>query len=417
MPMLLARARAVQQEYPRQFWVLFFGSLINNAGSGLVFPFLSLYLTRQLKFSMIEVGIAYAAFAVTSVISQVAGGSLADCWGRKPVMLVGLLGSAAGTLLFACTSLLDLSSTAQRWGWVAVIVLVMGLTNSAFGPAANAMIADLVGGEKRQQAYGLLRVVQNLGLSIGPAVGGFIAHFSYFALFSVAAASSLLYSLVLALYSRETRPQAARPEVSAASVPAAGAGFRHVLVDWSFMAFCGLVFISQVVYSQMNTTLPVYLNRDFGVSEQWYGLLMSLNALLVVLFQFPLTRHTSRVDKSVMMALGNGFYAIGFGMFAFISGMPLFFLAQATWTLGEMLAVPVAQALVADFAPEVMRGRYMGVYGVATAFAFGLGPLLGGMLMDGLGGRYIWYAAILLDGLVLLGFLALRDVFKRRAMG
>jgi MFS family permease len=416
MPTLLARARAIQQEYPRQFWVLFFGSLINNAGNGLVFPFFSLYLTRQLKFSMTEVGIAYAAFAVMSVISQVVGGTLADRWGRKPVMLVSLLGSAAGTLLFACTSLLDLSSPVLRWGWVAAVILVMGLTNSAFGPAASAMVADLVGGEKRQQAYGLLRVVQNLGLSIGPAVGGFIAHFSYFALFSVAAASSLVYSLILGRFAHETRPQAARPDTTAASAPAVGAGFRHVLLDWSFMAFCGLVVISQVVYAQMNTTLPVYLNRDFGVSEQWYGLLMSLNALLVVLFQFPLTRRTSQVDKSVMMALGNGFYAIGFGMFGFVSGLPLFFLAQATWTLGEMLAVPVAQALVADFAPEMMRGRYMGVYGVASAVAFGLGPLLGGMLMDGIGGRYIWYAAILLDGLVLLSFLALRVVFKRRAM-
>jgi MFS family permease len=133
------------------------------------------------------------------------------------------------------------------------------------------------------------------------------------------------------------------------------------------------------------------------------------------LFQSPITHRTSGIDKSVRMALGNGFFAIGFGMFGFVDVLPLFFLAQATWTVGEMLTVPVAQTLVADFTPEVMRRRYMGVYGVAYAIAYGLDPLLGGMLMDGIGGRYIWYAAIVLDGLVLLGFLALRGVFKRRA--
>ena len=414
MSTLLARARAIQQEYPRQFWVLFFGALINALGNGLVFPFLSLYLTQQLKFSMTEVGLTFAAFAVLSVISQIVGGILTDRWGRKPVMLVSLLGGVVGTLLFASASLLDMNIAWLRWGWVAVIILVMGLTSGAFNPAVNAMIADLVVPEKRPQAYSLLRVVQNLGISIGPAIGGFIAAISYSALFLVAAAASFIYSLILAVFVQETKPQLSQPAQAAATTQAADAGSRQILQDWVFLAFCGLIVISQIVYSQMNTTLPVYLNQSFGVTEQWYGLMMSLNAFMVVLFQFPLTHRTSRINKSIMMALGNGLYAIGFGLFGFVSALPLFFMAWAIWTVGEMLTAPVAQTMVADFAPEAMRGRYMGAFGVSFAIAYGIGPLLGGMMMDGIGGKYIWYAAILLNGLVALGFLAMRRVFQRR---
>jgi len=216
------------------------------------------------------------------------------------------------------------------------------------------------------------------------------------------------------VFVHETKPQLPQPAQTASTAQAADPGSRQILQDWVFLAFCGLIVISQIVYSQMNTTLPVYLNQNFGVTEQWYGLMMSLNAFMVVLFQFPLTHRTSHIDKSVMMALGNGLYAIGFGMFGFVSVLPLFFLAQAIWTVGEMLTVPVSQTMASDFSPETMRGRYMGAYGVVFAVAYGIGPLLGGMIMDSIGGKYIWYAAILLDGAVALGFLAMRGIFNRR---
>jgi oligosaccharide:H+ symporter len=286
IPALLRQARSFWVEYPRQYWILFFGAFINSAGAGLVFPFLSLYLTKKLKFSMTEVGISFAFFAVMSVISQVMGGVLADRWGRKPVMLISLLGGAAGILLLGVNGLVDISQVWVRWGWVMLVVVVMGLTNGAYGPAVNAMVADLIEGSKRQQAYGLLRVVQNLGISIGPAIGGFIANISYFILFVVSAATAVLYSLILALMIQETRPQAAPAQPAAKSILVTAPGFRQIFLDSPFISFCLLIIVSQVVYSQMNTTLPVFLNKDFGVTEQWYGLLMSLNAFLVVLLQF-----------------------------------------------------------------------------------------------------------------------------------
>jgi MFS family permease len=408
----MTRLQTVWQEYPRQFWTLFFGALINATGGGLVFPFFSLYLTRQLGFSMTEVGIIFAAYAVISMAAQLIGGALVDRVGRKPVMLFSLFGNAAAILCMGLTAPLVSASALGKLVSVSVVVVLMGLTGAIFGPAVNAMVADLVETEKRAQAFGLLRIVQNLGIAIGPAIGGFIATRSYVVLFAVAAMTTAIYGAIIALRVRETRPQVA---VTAGLVKRQEEGWGRVLMDQPFVLFTGLYLVMAVVYSQMNTTLPVFLNKNYSVTEQWYGLLMSLNAAMVVLFQFPITRFTDRFARTAMMALGGVFFAVGFGMFGFVGVLPLFFLAQAIWTVGEMLTSPVSQAFVADVAPETMRGRYMGVFGLVWTIGYGAGPLLGGAVMDKLDGRYIWYAAFALNGLAALGFLALGRRVERPA--
>jgi len=412
---MLARVRAAWDEYPRQFWTLFGGTLINSLGSGLIMPFLSLYLTGRLGFSMTEVGLLFVIYAVISAVAGLAAGPLVDRLGRRPIMLFSLFGGALATLGLGMGSLPTFGSGLARLGWLVVVIPLAGLTGSAFTPAANAMVADLVGREQRAQAYGLLRVVQNLGIAIAPALGGLIAARSYLALFAMAAFASALYGLIALLHLHETRPQTA-DEGQAASPDALSArGMGSILRDRVFLLFGGLCLLWQVVYAQMNTTLPVYLDRSFGVSAQWYGLLMSLNATMVVLFQFPITRLTARRSRAAMMAVGMAFFAVGFGSFGFVRALPLFFVAQAVWTIGEMIVMPVSQAFVADIAPETLRGSYMGLFGLTWVLGYGLGPLLGGGLMDTVGGKYIWYAAFVLNMVALAGFLLLERRMKQRA--
>ena len=411
---MLERARATWSEYPRQFWPLFWGTLINSVGSGLTMPFLSLYLTSRLNFSMTEVGVLYALYAAVSMISEVAAGPLIDRLGRKPIMLFSLFGGALTNLGLGVASLSPFAGGMARLALLAVLIPFAGLTNTALVPATNAMVADLVDRDRRAQAYGLLRVVQNLGIAIGPAVGGFTAARSYLALFAIAALASALYGLIALLRLRETKPQGTSAAQVADSDAPSAQGLGSVLRDRVFLLFGSLCLLWQSVYSQMNTTLPVYLDKSLGISPQWYGLLMSLNATMVVLLQFPITRFTDRYSRATMMALGMAFFAVGFGSFGFVRALPLLFLAQAVWTMGEMIAMPVSQAFVADIAPETMRGSYMGVFGLTWVIGYGLGPLLGGGVMDLAGGQYIWYAAFILDMLALAGFLALGRHLKQR---
>lgn len=402
---MIRRIQRLPREYPKQFWTLIWGSLINSAGGALIFPFISLYFSRELGFSMTDVGLSFALFAITGVASQIAGGILVDRIGRKPVMVFSLIAGAFAVAALGAFGSLSSLSTPSRIAFIYLVVVAVGLTTSAFGPAVQAMIADLIETAKRSQAYGLLRVVQNLGVAIGPAIGGFIATRSYSVLFVLAALSSIVFGIIIALRTNETKPQDFAPAQNGVQSHASTMSFGPVFRDRLFMAFGLLYLISQIVYAQMNTTLPVYLHRSYGVSEQWYGLLMSLNAAMVVLFQFAITRYTDRFSRAGMLALGSTLYAVGFGMFGFIAALPLFFLAQAIWTLGEMVAVPVAQAFVADLAPETMRGRYMAAFGLSVAIAYGIGPLLGGVVMDTYDPRYIWYGAFILNAFVVAGFM------------
>ena len=166
------------------------------------------------------------------------------------------------------------------------------------------------------------------------------------------------------------------------------------------MLFIGACILMGLVYMNMNTTLGVYLRDSQGIPTSGYGFILSLNAAMVVLFQFPITRKIENYPPMLMMALGTALYAIGFAMYGFVSQYTLFLLAMVIITLGEMLVAPVSQALTAQLAPEDMRGRYMAVFGFYWGIPFADGPLLAGILMDSGASTTLWY----LVGII--GFLA-----------
>jgi MFS family permease len=160
-----------------------------------------------------------------------------------------------------------------------------------------------------------------------------------------------------------------------------------------------------IVYVQMNSTLPVFLRDVHNTPPSTYGTILSINAGMVVLFQFWLTRKISNIPPMVIMALGTLFLLIGFGLYGFVSGFLMFALAMVIITIGEMIIMPVAQALVAKFAPEDMRGRYMAVYGTAWTIPFAVGPYLAGLIMENFIPNWVWYASMILCILAIMGFL------------
>jgi MFS family permease len=183
--------------------------------------------------------------------------------------------------------------------------------------------------------------------------------------------------------------------------------YGPVLRDWPFLAFCASSIVATIVYVQMNTTFPVFVKEDFGIPENRYGLLIALNALMVVTMQFSITRWTNRYRRTSMLALSAALYAIGFGALSLAHTMWQFALCVAVWTIGEMTMIPVASALVADMAPETMRGRYMAVNGATWGIGFMVGPLLAGLISDRLGLVRVWTGSFLLGLLATVGYLTL----------
>ncbi|MGD8399235.1 MAG: MFS transporter, partial [Anaerolineae bacterium] len=316
----LGRASSVYREYPRQFWILVGGTFVDRLGSALLFPFFTLYVTARFGVGMTQVGVLFALFAASSVGGSMLGGALTDRLGRKSMFLFGLIASALSSVLMG---LVDTIS------WFAVTAILVGLLADAGGPAQQAMVADLLPEEKRAEGFGILRVVVNLAVTIGPMIGGLLAARSYLFLFLADAATSLVTAAIVFWALEESRPA---PDASAG--PAEGvaetfAGYLDVLRNSAFAWFLVASVLAVLVYMQMNTTLAVYLRDSHGVSERSFGYILSLNAGMVVLFQFPVTRWASKYRPLLVMALGTLLYAVGFAMYGVVAAYGLFLVAMA----------------------------------------------------------------------------------------
>lgn len=392
-------------EYPRTFWTVIVITFIDRIGGSLLFPFFALYITSKFNVGMTDVGVLFAAFSVSSFTGSAVGGALTDRFGRKGIIVFGLIASSFSTVA------MGLIGSFQAFFFLALFV---GILTDVAGPAHQAMIADILPEEKRADGYGILRVAFNLSVVIGPAIGGFIAARSYLLLFLSDAVISLLTVILIVIFLPETKPQA-HPDAPKETMVRTFAGYGQVFRNTAFMLFLGAVLLQVFTYMNMNTSLGVYLRNEHGTPESGYGLLLSMNAAMVVLMQFPITRRITKYPPMIMMAFGTFLYAIGFSMYGYTSTFAWFIIAMVIITVGEMIVAPVSQALVASFAPEDMRGRYMAVSGFSWGIPYAVGPYLAGLIMDGPNPYLLWYAAGFVGLLSTLGFLALHRVRIKQA--
>lgn len=393
----LGKFKAVYDEYPRVFWNLIAITFIDQVGGAMLFPFFALYLTKRFGVGMTEVGVLFAAFSGSNFVGSMFGGALTDRMGRKGIIIFGLIASSLSTLAMGFVTVFEAFF---------MIVVFVGLLANIAGPARQAMIADILPEKQRTQGFGIFRVAFNLSVVFGPAIGGLLAARSYLALFIADAIISLITAALVFRFIPETKPETS-PDAPGESMAGSFKGYFQVFRDTAFMLFLGASMLMVLTYMNMNTTLGVFLRDVHGIPEAGYGALLSINAAMVVLFQFPITRRIEKQKPLMMMAAGSLLYAIGFGMYGFVSGYILFVLAMVILTIGEMLVAPVGQTLVAKFAPEDMRGRYMAIFGISWGIPFAIGPYLAGMVLDNLDPRWLWYIAGAVGMMAVMCFLGL----------
>jgi len=377
------RWKRTYHEFPRDFWLLVGSRFIDGLGAALLFPFFTLYVTAKFEVSVTQVGILFGVFSVSSIVGSTLGGALTDRYGRKAIVIFGLVTSAVSSLLMGIVTVYTL------FFGVAVFV---GLLANTGGPASSAMVADLLPVEKRAQGYGILRVMHNLAVTIGPAIGGLLAARSYLLLFIVDAVASTITAGLVFVLLPETRPEG-DPDEEEETVRETFAGYGRTLQDRTFVLFFIANMLMVLTYMQMNGSLPVYLRDVHRVTAQGFGYILSLNAGMVVLFQFPITRRIEGRSPFLMLALGTLLYVVGFGMYGLVRSFPMFLLAMVIITVGEMLTAPTGQSIAAALAPEDMRGRYMAVFGFSWTIPNALGLYLAGLIMDYSDPDYVWFAA------------------------
>lgn len=393
-------------DYPRTYWTLMGVSFIDHLGGALLFPFFALYITSKFNVGMTEVGILFALFSISSFIGSALGGALSDRLGRRGMLIFSLISTSISSVLMGLVNSLELFY---------LLALLVGIFTDVGGPARQAMMADLLPEEKRVSGFGIFRVVFNISAAIGPAIGGFMATRSYLVLFLTDALLSFITAILVYRYIPETKPEQ-HTDITRESIGTTFRGYFIVFKDRIFMFYIFASVLAGLVYMNFNTTLGVFLRDYRGIPESGYGLLITINAAMVVIMQFSISRVIDRYKPMVMMALGTLLSGMGFALFGFVHSYGLAIVAMVILTIGEMIWAPVSNALVAMFAPEDKRGRYMAAFGFSWGIPFAIGPLMAGGILDSGNGDWLWYACGILGVLGTLCFLALNRTVQRVGM-
>jgi len=401
----LEKAKKTYNDYPRAFWMYNVIVFIDRLGGFMLYPFFALYLTHKFDIGMSTVGLLFAVFSITGMVGSALGGALADRAGRKSVIIASLLLSSLSALGMGLAPTISI--------FIAVVVLV-GTLSSIGHPAHEAVVADLLPPEKRAEGYGIIRVVFNIAVIIAPPIAGLLIANSYLTLFVVDAVISIISAGVVLFGLPETKPQAhahAQPETMQQTF----AGYGRVFKDMPFLAFIGVSVMMTLVYMNMNSTLGVYLRDQHGQPEIRFGALLSINAIMVVFLQFWVTKRIEKYKPMLIMAAGSLLYALGFAMYGFVSTFALFVIAMVIITIGEMVISPIQQSVVASFAPETMRGRYMAVSGLTWSLAFTVGPYFAGLILDSPNPGLLWIVCGFIGILAALGFATLNKTHSSDA--
>lgn len=356
--------RSELQNMPRTAWVIFSGMFVNKFGNFLN-VFLVLYLTSR-GFSPLAAGAALTVVGLGNFVGNALGGLLADHVGRRGTIVVSMFGSGIATLI---VPLLDHIVA------IVVAVGVVGVFAQLFRPAAGALLVDSVRPEQRLTAFAVYRLALNVGMSVGPAVGGFLSQRSYAWMFVGDAVTSMVYGLLALFLIKETGPVRAPTGGGEAD----SVGYGVVLRDLRYLAYLAAMVAATYVYIQPTATLPLHVH-GLGLSNETFGLLLGFNAALVILFEIPLTRLTGRYQPLPVIAVGLVILAAGVGATGLTGSAAAIAVTVAVWTLAEMVYTPVANAYPGMVAPEQARGRYQGAEGLAHTLGATLGPAIGGAL-------------------------------------
>ncbi|QLE00427.1 MFS transporter [Galbibacter sp. BG1] len=378
-----------------EVWWLALISLINRAGT-MVIPFLSLYLTQSLNFTLADVGWIMSFFGLGSVIGSWIGGKLTDKIGYHKIMAFSLLASA---LFFVLLQFLN-----SFWGVCLGIFFVM-LVADMFRPAVFVALSAYSKPENKTRSVSLIRLAINLGFSAGPAIGGLIiTNLSYGGLFWVDGITCLLAGFLLL---KVLNPKKARvlDEVKNDSPTSAYS-------DFSYWIFFVAMIIFGFIFMQYFSTIPLFYKEIFALTEDEIGLLLALNGLLVFTFEMPLVQY---FEKKSWTSLSSVIFGLTLTLLSFLvlnlySWIGILLVGMVLMSFGEMLVFPFSNAFALNRAKRGNQGEYLALYSIAFSFSHILGHNSGFHLIDVFGFEFTWYFMVALGivGCLLLAYLKRR---------
>jgi predicted MFS family arabinose efflux permease len=388
----------------RPLWPVLAVDTVGSLGGGMAWTFIGLWALRKLHTSQGALGTAYLISALVGIVAGYYGGHLSDHVGRKPLIV----------LSWALQTLLVLAFLAvggnEKFG---LALLCLGGLFWQIGRAADqALIADVVPPERREAAYASVRVGNNLGITIGPPLGGaLLALGSWSALFAGSAAISVV---TLAIAARFLPSRG----LYAAEEPPERGSFGVIVRDRPFVLFLFSSAFAWLVYTSFEVILPISLVESHGFSPSAWGFILIVNPLLVTLFQLRLTNATQGISAATKLLVGLPLMGIPFLLLSVADAVPVVLGILILFVIGEMLWVPSSQSVVARLAPADIRGAYMGAFGGMAAIGFALTPFIGLQVRSAYGDDAVWAMFAVLSVIAgLTGATACRIAAGRPAPG
>jgi len=401
---MIRRSLLYVQKFDRNLWALSLGWFVSALGFAAAMPFIAIYFHSAFGMSMTEIGVFFGIMAVVRSLFQVVGGEVSDRVQRRTMMIWSQAGRGVAFLLLAATIYWD-----QGFWAVSVALLVTTICGAIFHPAANAMVSDILPAEKRLEGYAVTRAAGNLGWAAGPAIGGFLATASYGLLFLISAVVTIASALVFLTLMRPIRTSTIQDRFRMSDI-------LKIKDDPLLTRHSALIFLMYLVVAQLIVPFSVYSVEHVGISKTQLGYLYTLNGLLVVALQLPITRLLTRFSLASQLALGGFIYAIGYAMVGPLAGFEWFAVAIVVISIGEMAMSPASLTLTSRLAPAGRMGRYMGVYGFFVASGWSFGPLFGGSILDWFSGSptTAWILISALAAVSGIGYLVFRRQFEER---
>jgi predicted MFS family arabinose efflux permease len=381
---------------PRNIWLLALISLINRCG-GMVIIFMSIYLTRQLGFSIQDAGYVLGFFGLGALAGAYIGGKLTDKIGYFPVQFWSLM--LNGLMLFAIMLV-------REFWLMCLTIFILSLISEIFRPANSVAIVRNCDPSTRTRSISLFRMSVNLGWTIAPALGGLLVVFGWQWLFWVDGLTCILAGLMLRWLMPPKPPvPAENHEVTSDHATDPNDG-KSPFQDKTFLIFLVLTMMSAMVFMQFLWTVPVFFKDVYHWTESQIGAIAALNGLVVFLVEMPLIYQIEgRRPPFTFVRFGLALYMIAFLALTF----PLPPMAAAVFfmvviSFGEIFVMPFSSNFAFGRASRTHQGQYSALYTMTYSVANIIAPLFGTQAIAAFGYQTLWFLVSGLAVVTWVGF-------------
>lgn len=371
-------------------WMLALVMLINRTGS-MVLPFLGVYMTDHLDFSIQNAGFVLSFFGIGSVVGSWIGGMITDKLGEFRVQSLSLL------LSVPMFCLIPLFTTEAG---LALIIFLQSSISEAFRPANSVAITKYAKKGNITRSFSLNRMAVNLGFSIGPALGGILSEISYDFLFYANAIGAFLAAITYILFFRK-RNYRNKEGLKNTSETKSESPYK----DYKFLVFCFICLLFSVCFFQLLNTLTIFYKEEAKISQKNIGYILGYSGIVIVILEMLLVQIAEKkFQLKWTLFWGTILCAISFTMLPFNYSIPYLLLAMTFLSIGEIWALPFMATVTAMRSGENNKGVYMGILGMAFSISFIITPFLGTLIAEKFGFTTLWIGTGVLMTIAAFGF-------------